>query len=130
MHLSTCAVSLAETLLPSHQRASGVVSFLRNPFGKYLSLLSCEEPEPDPFVWGSAVTPEMLFLIQSEVPIVLTWTLPACLSVSGSYSVLQGRLGLGTRRVGKAGKAFCVSWSRPVRPCDLGVMLCHGRTKP
>ena len=41
------AVSLAETLLPTHQCVSGDVSFTRNLFGKYLSLLSSEAPEPD-----------------------------------------------------------------------------------
>ena len=82
--------------------------------------------------WTTAaaiVTPEML-LIQSEVLIVLTWPLSACLSASSSYTVLQGYLGMGTRRLGTAGKASCVSQSRPVRLCGLGVLLCHGSTKP
>ena len=79
---------------------------------------------------AAAVTPEMLLFIPCEVLFVLTWPLPACLSASSSYTVLQDYVGTGTTGLGTAGKASCVSWSRPVRLCGLGVLLCHGRTKP
>lgn len=94
LHLSVCAVSLAKTLLPTHQRTSGVVSFQWNLLGKYLSLLSSEGPEPDPFSWGSVLTFEMFFLIQSEVSIVLTWPLPAHFSASRSHKSTPRLLGL------------------------------------
>lgn len=74
------------------------------------------------------VTPEMLLLIQSEVLIVLTGPFqpafqPAALTLNSkaTWAWASG----GWAELGRP----LVSWSRPVRLCGLGVLLCHGRTK-
>lgn len=130
LHLSVCAVSLAKTLLPTHQRTSGVVSFQWNLLGKYLSLLSSEGPEPDPFSWGSVLTFEMFFLIQSEVSVVLTWPLPAHFSASRSHKSTPRLLGLRDQESGPGWEGLLCGREQATEALwPWGVTLCRGRTK-